>query len=115
MNRRRLLSLFLRFSGSLPCCLKLDLFQVVLLQFVPMADLFFSKRALLPLTRDLPYGPEDIELLGVQGRDLVPRVSEEDGKKVNKVEVQAISSECLTSELISKYPSPWKGQSSLEK
>lgn len=114
MNRCRLLSLFLRFSRFLPCCLKLDLFQVVLLQFVPMADLF-SERALLPLTRDLPYGPEDIELLWVQGRDLVPRVSEEDGKKVNKVEVQAISSECLTSELISKYPSPWKGQSSLEK
>lgn len=30
----------------------------------------------LPLTCDLPYCPEDIELLWVQGRDLVPGVSE---------------------------------------
>lgn len=80
MNRSLLLSLFPRFPWSLPCCLKLDFSQVVPLQFVPMVDLFLSGQ-LLPLTRDLPYGPEDIELLRVQGRDLVPRVSEENGKK----------------------------------
>lgn len=35
---------------------------------------------LLPLTRDLAHCPEDIELLWVQSRDLVPGVSGENSK-----------------------------------
>lgn len=44
--------------------------------------IYSSQKAqpLLPLTCDLPYCPEDVELLRVQGRDLVPGVSGGNGK-----------------------------------